>query len=96
MSFFKNLLDIIERLNAGSLSMPAELRLRTERVLFYLSEKEKEVEYLSKMAKRLQKSVRNIVVAKVHSRKELMASVCAMNYSIIVVSSDHKEMRSYF
>lgn len=96
VSFFKNILDIIERLNAESLAMPQELQVRTERVLFYLSEKEKEVEYLSKMAKRLQKSVRNIVVEKVHSRQALMASVRDMNYSIIVVSSDPKEMRSYF
>lgn len=94
--FFKNILDIIERLNAESLAMPPELQVRTERVLFYLSEKEKEVEYLSKMAKRLQKSVRNIVVEKVHSRQALMANVRDMNYSIIVVSSDPKEMRSYF
>ena len=94
--FFKNVLDIIERLNGESLAMPAELQVRTEKILFYLSEKEKEVEYLSKMAKRLQKSVRNIVVEKVLSRQALVASVREMSYSIIVVSSDPKEMRNYF
>lgn len=96
VSFFKNLLDIIERINAGALAMPPELQVRTERVLFYLSEKEKEVEYLAKMAKRLQRSVRNIAVEKVGSRQALVASVAAMNYSIVVVSSDPKEMRSCF
>lgn len=76
--------------------MPTELQMRTDKILFYLSEKEKEVEYLSKMAKRLQKSIRNIVVEKVHSKQALMASVREMNYSIIVVSNDPKEMKNYF
>lgn len=64
--------------------------------MFYLSEKEKEVEYLSKMAKRLQKSIRNVVVEKVHNKQALMGNVREMNYSIIVVSNDPKEMRNYF
>jgi hypothetical protein len=39
--FFQNFLDIIERIIAENLFMPLELQARSERILFYLSDKEK-------------------------------------------------------
>lgn len=70
--------------------MPQELQPRNERILFYLSDKEKEVDYLSKMAKRLQKTLRNAIVEKINTKDELLNRVEKSNYSIILVSNDTK------
>ena len=77
--FFQNILDIIERVANDQLipspSLNPNLQPRTERVFFYLSDKEKEADYLTKMSRRLQRAVRNVAVEKVTSPASLVEKI---------------------
>jgi len=50
---FQNILEIVERLSGEGLCTPCGLQIRIEKVLFLLDEKEKEMDYLLKMGKRV-------------------------------------------
>jgi hypothetical protein len=71
---FQNMLEIVERVHRERLCVGATGG-RCERVLFYLNEKEKEVNYILKMARRIERSVRGVKVQKVFNKGGLMEKI---------------------
>jgi hypothetical protein len=59
-------------------------------VLFYLDEKEKDVNYLLKMAKKIERSARNSKVSKILTRERLLHKVQSQQHSIAIFSNDTK------
>ena len=72
MRLFHNILDIAENLASSRLITPRLLHMRTEKILFYFSEREKETSYMIKMAKKIQKSITNARVVKIFHRENLI------------------------
>ena len=92
MRLFHNILDIAENLASSRLITPRLLHMRTEKILFYFSEREKETSYMIKMAKKIQKSITNARVVKIFHRENLIEKITKMSYSIIVIGSEGKEL----
>ena len=93
---FQNMLDIVDKLRNDRLCLPkGHLKSFTDKVYFYLGEKEKEVNYLLKVAKRLDHSLKEVKVAKVMNKNSLLKKVKDQNYSLVVLSNEGKEIRGH-
>ena len=60
-----------------------------------MDEKEKDFNYLLKMAKKIEKSVRNTKVSKVLNRFKLIEKIKKNPYSVVIFSNDTKEMKAH-
>ncbi len=97
--FFQNMLEIVEKVNGDLLISPETegnvLSSGKERILFYLNEKEKEHNYLVKMGRKMERSIRNLKVVKVYNKADLVDKIREEDYSIVLFSNDSKEMKGH-